>query len=342
MRNQFPHIRIDAIVTALPGGADTPPPACFRAPEAQTASDLGFAAAARILGESAIDPSRIGALVFASKTPDYRSPATACVLHGRLGLSRHCAAFDLNSGSVGWLHAIQVTAALLEAGQLTAGLVVAGDTTSRQFRADDSAAATYGDGAVAILLRRESRACASPLVIECVSDGRGARQFFFGSGGFRYPSHLTDFAAAHPLKALASGHLEVDGAAFSRSARQCLPPFLQGFAATFEGGLAGFDRVLVQQISAELVETVRSQLNLPEEGVPLHEGVPDLGTASVPALLADQWPRLRRKPVSRILGCAFGEGLSWGCGAISLEDTALVELIHSDEVFAHAAVPHEE
>ena len=56
--------------------------------EHQTASDLGFAAAEQLLQKKGIDRSEIGALVFIAHSVDYRRPATACVLHKRLGLSK--------------------------------------------------------------------------------------------------------------------------------------------------------------------------------------------------------------------------------------------------------------
>lgn len=341
MRNEFPHIRITAMVTALPKGGGSAIGARFRAPEAQTASDLGFAAAIHILSQTGISRAGIGVILFASKTPDYRSPATACVLHGRLGLSRHCAAFDLNSGSVGWLHALQTAASLMEAAGLAAGLVIAGDTTVRQFLCEDPTARSYGDGAVAILLQLATPDYAMPLVVECGGDGRGAPQFLFEQGGFRYPGNLQDFAAAHPLKALSWGHLKVDEFRFSCSARERMPEFIRRFADPFPGGLACFDKILIQQMGEVFLNDIRSKLNLTKDQAPSHTNIPDLCSASIPALLADQWPRLRLEPASRILAGSFGEGLSWGCAAMVLENSALIEVIHSGEVFADGTVSHE-
>ena len=54
-----------------------------------TASDLAACAARRFLeARATIDPKEIDLLVFASQTADYKLPATACVLHSKLGLAQ--------------------------------------------------------------------------------------------------------------------------------------------------------------------------------------------------------------------------------------------------------------
>jgi 3-oxoacyl-[acyl-carrier-protein] synthase-3 len=58
--------------------------------EKQTASDLAYVAAKKLLVERDIDPNSIEALIFVTQTPDYRLPATACILQYRLGLPEEC------------------------------------------------------------------------------------------------------------------------------------------------------------------------------------------------------------------------------------------------------------
>ena len=65
----------------------------------QTASDMAYTAAQRLLEHKGIDPSEIKALVFGTHSPDYRRPASAFVVQKRLGLSTEAAVFDI-SGSL--------------------------------------------------------------------------------------------------------------------------------------------------------------------------------------------------------------------------------------------------
>ncbi len=68
------------------------------APPELCSSDLCFAAADRLLDELGWERETIAGLIFVSQTPDYRLPATSCVLHARLQLSPACAAFDISMG----------------------------------------------------------------------------------------------------------------------------------------------------------------------------------------------------------------------------------------------------
>src|SRR5579862_365266 len=68
------------------------------------ASDLCVAAAEELLTRLGWEKESVDLLVFVSQTGDYMLPATACVAHGRLGLSPHCAAFDLTLGCSGYVY----------------------------------------------------------------------------------------------------------------------------------------------------------------------------------------------------------------------------------------------
>lgn len=130
--SEFRDIRIAAIVSAVPETSTSANSGVPRASAEQTASDLGYSAVRNILDHEGIDKEEVGILIFASKTPDYRSPATACVLHGRLGFSVDCVAFDVNLGSNGFTLGLQSVCSLLASSKKKYAILVAGDTTSKQ------------------------------------------------------------------------------------------------------------------------------------------------------------------------------------------------------------------
>ena len=78
----------------------------------QTASDLAYVAAKEMIEYKNIDVNSIGALIFISQGPDYRLPATACVLQYRLGLPKDCICFDVNLGCSGYVNGISIVASL--------------------------------------------------------------------------------------------------------------------------------------------------------------------------------------------------------------------------------------
>ena len=121
-----------------------------------TASDMGEAAAKQILQATHTQPSEIDALLVVTQTPDYILPATACYLHGKLGLPTSCLSFDINQACAGYLYGLYVAHSLIESRAARKVLLIVGDTLSRYVNPlDSNLAPIIGDGVSATIL--ESR-----------------------------------------------------------------------------------------------------------------------------------------------------------------------------------------
>ena len=132
-------------------------------------SDLCANAAEKLLLKMAWDPSSIDALIFVTQTPDFRLPATACGLQHRLGLSKRCAAFDVNQGCSGYVYGLFLASSLIESG-LARVLVLAGDTLSKLIcHRDKSTIFLFGDAGTATAMERS----ASHLSFIVGTDGAG-------------------------------------------------------------------------------------------------------------------------------------------------------------------------
>ena len=79
----------------------------------ETASDLAFRAAERLLNELAFDRTQVDALIFCTQSPDYFLPTSACLLQHRLGLPTACGAFDVNLGCSGFTYGLWLARSLL-------------------------------------------------------------------------------------------------------------------------------------------------------------------------------------------------------------------------------------
>ncbi len=129
--------------------------------------------AIRIAG---VDKARIGALIHGSVSRDFLEPATACIVHRRLGLARNCTIHDVSNACLGIVNGMIQVANMIELGQIRAGLVVGTEssrslveTTIQRLNRDGSfsrrdlkmatASLTIGSGSAAVLLvdRRLSR-----------------------------------------------------------------------------------------------------------------------------------------------------------------------------------------
>ena len=126
-----------------------------QARENQTASDLAYVAATNLFKHKNIDPKSIGALVFISQGPDYRLPATACVLQYRLGLPQECICFDVNLGCSGYVFGLNIIASLMNDSNIDRALLLVGDTSTKGISPEDkSSSMLFGDSGSATLLEK--------------------------------------------------------------------------------------------------------------------------------------------------------------------------------------------
>lgn len=134
------------------------------------------------LERSDIRPEEIGLLIFAGVCRDFLEPATASVVHERLGLPPTCQAFDVSNACLGFLNAMVLAAEMIERGSLEAALIVSGEDgrplveeTIRELTARPEvgrrelklayASLTIGSGAAAAVLTNTRRRPDAPRLI---------------------------------------------------------------------------------------------------------------------------------------------------------------------------------
>lgn len=132
----------------------------------ESTADLAEEAARRALEAAGCVAADIDLLIVATDTPEYVSPATASVLHGRLGLER-AGTFDLNAGCAGFVTALDVAWKYLRADrQYRRVLVIGAYAMSKYLDLTDKKTVTiFADGAGAAVVE----------AIEPIADGGGLR-----------------------------------------------------------------------------------------------------------------------------------------------------------------------
>lgn len=127
------------------------------APEEAT-SDLAVAAARQALAQAGRHPDEVDLLIVATDTPDYVSPATASVVHGRLGTTR-AGTFDLNAGCAGFVTALDVAWKYLAADARYACVLVVGAYAMSKFLDphDKKTVTIFADGAGAVVVEAGDR-----------------------------------------------------------------------------------------------------------------------------------------------------------------------------------------
>ena len=152
--------------------------------EHQTTSDLGFRAAKELLAKKGVSPEEVGALIFASHSPDYRRPATAFVLQHRLGIPKDAVCYDISLGCSSLVVGMQSLASLMSSSDIQKALLVVGDTGGKTiYPTDRSSLMLFGDAGGVVLLEKTDEPCAIQGMVR--SDGDGYRYMIVPGGGYR-------------------------------------------------------------------------------------------------------------------------------------------------------------
>lgn len=281
-----------------------------------TTADLCQRAAETLLERLGWERDSVDALFFVTQTPDYRLPATACALQGRLGLARHTLAFDVNLGCSGYPYGLWLAMTAIAGGGARRVLLLVGDTITKTVDSEDrSTAMLFGDAGTATALEVDPAGKASFIL---GTDGTGERQLIIPEGAYRASQPNADGAKADSLY--------MDGGAIFNFTLATVPPLV---AATVEhDGIEAFDAFLFHQANAFMLRHLAKKSKLPPEKVPVNiDRFGNTSSATIPLLMTtDLADRLRNAP-ARIGMFGFGVGFSWGSVNIEMDRLECAETI---------------
>lgn len=308
-----------------------------RTKEHQTASDLGFVAAEKILNEKNIDRNTIGGLVFVAHSTDYRRPATSYVLHKRLGLSKNCAAFDIGLGCSAVVYGIQTVCSMLANSDIKRCLLIVGETLTKMVNAQDrSLNMLFGDGGAAILF--EKKDCDDHISVILKSDGNGYRSIIAPAGGFRNlnASHKDEIWPDGNIRSLYNTYMNgTDVFSFTISD---VPKTVKEFFETTKTSPDDYDCFAFHQANQYIHKQLSKKLKLPIEKMPLC--LEKYGNTSAPAValaLCDTYGKVNEGTINTLL-CCFGVGLSWGVASAKVNVKDIYSVIETDEIFEEGII----
>ena len=121
--------------------------------DGESHTSLCLAAARQALERGGVAPGEIGICLVATVTPDFLSPAAACLLQKELGFPEDTICFDLNAACSGFVYALHTAECLLASTPRKYGLVLGAEILSRVMDfGDRSTCVLFGDGAGAALV----------------------------------------------------------------------------------------------------------------------------------------------------------------------------------------------
>ena len=305
----------------------------------QTASDLGYVAAEKILTEKEIDRNSIGALVFIAHSTDYRRPATACVLHKRLGLSKDCVAFDVGLGCSAVVYGIQLLCSMLVNSDMERGLLIVGETLTKMTNPRDrSVNMLFGDGGAAIILEKTQEQVPAIHVIN-KTDGSGYTDIIAPAGGFRnmYASAEDMVWPDGNIRSLYNTYMNgTDVFSFTISD---IPKTVKEFLAKTGTSVEDYDCFAFHQANRFIHKQLSKKLRIPFEKMPLC--LERYGNTSAPAValaLCDAYGASESSQLLNVMFCCFGIGLSWGVASAIIDIQNIYPVMETDNIFEEGII----
>lgn len=151
-------------------------------------SDLGLAAAKKAIKDAKISKEDIDLILFATLTPDYIFPSTACLLQDKLKIK--AAAMDFQAACSGYIYALDMAKALVEQKAYKNVLVVAAEKLSSIVDYEDrTTCVLFGDGAAASIVSLGKKGYS--IEATCIgADGSQSDLLILPAGGSRFPANL--------------------------------------------------------------------------------------------------------------------------------------------------------
>lgn len=262
----------------------------------EQASDLGIHAIEKLFEQDAVRPEEIDCLVVVTQNPDgYGLPHTSARIHGRLGLPRNCAVFDMSLGCSGYVYGLAMMQGFMQGQGFKRGLLVTSDPYSRIINlADRNTSLLFGDAAAATLLTDQP----------AWHIGR----FDLGSDG----SICEELAVVDETR-----QLYMNGRAVLNFSAKQVPDSIRRALALNELTLDDVDLFLLHQGSRHIVRTIAKRLEIDESRAPfLAADYGNTVSSSLPLMLTEPSVQSART----LLLSGFGVGLSWGSTVLTRAD----------------------
>lgn len=289
------------------------------ADESTCSSDLCTAATRQLLESLGWEPESIDVLIMVTQTPDYLLPSTACVIHGELGLSEQCAAFDVGLGCSGYPYGLWLASMMLQNGHFKRVLLLHGETPGRfSDKGDRSVSLLFGDAGSATALEHVAVDGADDFFFLLHTDGKGFEDMIIEAGGFR--KRFSDDPRDYCVK--------MRGANIFNFSINRVPTLIRDTMEYSRSSMDDIDCFVFHQSNQFIIRHIMNKLGIPASKVPLTlKEFGNTGGPSVPlTMTCGDFARPTDRPM-RMMLLGYGVGLSWGAALITLDAEALLRHI---------------
>lgn len=308
------------------------------ADEKQSSSDLAYEAAEKLIDRLKWKRDSIDAIIFITQTPDYIMPATACVLHSRLGLKEDCIAFDVNLGCSGYVYGVQMAALFMQCSDVNRLLLLAGDTLNKVISEEDkSSAMLFGEAGSATAFERGTVNDVMNYMMR--TRGDGFKAIITPSGAFR------NMEGSRERKKCAEGiirsdyELYMNGTDVFNFTIEDVPKTIKEFREYFGIDEDDVDMYVFHQANLFMLKTIASRAEIEVKKMPISiDRFGNTSVTSIPLTLCDACEKLDEHKTLNLICSGFGIGLSWGVISISIDSKMCLPIIYTNKYYENGGL----
>ncbi len=267
---------------------------------------LSVAAAKKALAAAGVQPEDVDLLILATSTADYQISSSAPIIANELGCKK-IPAFDLNAVCAGFVYGFCAAAGFLESGMYKNCLLIGADTYSRILNwKDRNSCILFGDGAGAVLLKKES-GTSNILAHDYSSDGAGSAYIRIPVGGSKIPYSSNENIAEEDL------FFKMDGRKVYEFTIKEIPACVKRLIEKAGIAPSDLDAVIFHQANIRIIDAVAKDCEIPREKFFVNiQKYGNTSSASVPLALDEAVRAGKVKAGDKVMMLGFGGGLSWG------------------------------
>ncbi|MDD6473432.1 MAG: ketoacyl-ACP synthase III [Bacteroidales bacterium] len=304
LQQEFPEVDIDKIAKGV-GVSQR-----YAAPEGKTASDMAFDAAQKMFSEWDIDPKSIDFIIFATQSPDYFLPATACILQNRLGIPTTAGAFDFDLGCSGYAYGLAMAKSFVDSGFATNVLLLTGDTISKYLHREDKNRMLFGDSASASLISKDGFAEIGLSVYG--TDGSGFDSIIVKNGASRHFGLTGHEELDNQDNLRRDDHFYMNGEQVFNFTIDRVPKLIDDTLQKNGFGKDEIDHFVFHQANKFMLNTIRKVCGIAKDKFYINlENIGNTTSSSIPNGLKDCLDRGIIQKGEKVMIAGFGVGLSW-------------------------------
>jgi 3-oxoacyl-[acyl-carrier-protein] synthase-3 len=280
----------------------------------QACSDLALEASKKALGQAFLTPEDITHIIFATFTPDFNNPTTACVLQDKLETVNCSMAMDIGAGCSGFIYGLDIVRGLTRIYPEANILLIGGEVcTSRLNFQDRNTCVLFGDGAGAAVISGNDRGQLQPKLIDSLvkSDGSLGHLLPVGQeGGSALPYHLGQ-------EVTKDYYIQMNGRELFRHAVRGMAWISQRILEKNNISIQDIDLYIPHQANLRIIEALAKRLDYPLEKVYVNVNrYGNTSAASVIIALSEAYALGKISSGDKVLLVSFGAGLTWGAALL--------------------------